>query len=402
MSCWIYCCLLLSLFCSGCATTYSNGSGSHTLSEPTMKPEQLMEKVIKVKTTLTSSGSSAWRVDEMRVPGRETLRSVSFLDSDLGWAGGKGVLYRTNDGGASWLPVEINLPNEAFITQILFLSKTIGWLVIQKEATSPLTYHDNYFRLLRTTDGGTTWKTQLEDKDSVVKRIRLSEDREAWLIGLKYTSLEPLRAHDFIMHSSDLGESWKDVSDPLNEVLRGIPIKVEFTDALPDGPGGVSILLPRGGVFKTQDAGQTWHQQNGTIDDSSYACSCHLGVIDNHRTWIGGDKDDSHSVLGMVAIRDPDSWREYIVFGVSFSDILFLSRDRILTCGSTTPKQQGYTEKRGAVISYSSDGATSWSFVYDNPKASKVNALAVVDPNHVWAVGEGGLILRLTATTVTN
>jgi photosystem II stability/assembly factor-like uncharacterized protein len=323
---------------------------------------------------------------------------VFFLDSDLGWAGGKGVLYRTNDGGESWLPVEIDLQNDTFVTQILFTNKSIGWLIIQKEAASPLTYHDNYFRLLQTTDGGTTWKTQLEDKDSVVNRIRLSGEREVWLIGLKYTSLEPLRAHDFIMHSTDFGESWKDVSEPLNEVLRGIPIKVEFTDALPDGPGRLSVLLPRGSVFKTQDAGQSWHRQNGTIDDSSYACSCHLGVTNNQLTWVGGDKDDSHSVLGMVAIRDVDSWREYILFGVSFSDILFLSRDRVLTCGSTTPKQQGYTEKREAVVTYSSDGGTSWSFVYRNPKAKRINAISAVDSRHVWAVGDDGLILRLTAT----
>src|SRR5262249_24465337 len=159
---------------------------------------------------------------------------------------------------------------------------------------------------------------------------------------LKYTNLDPLRTHDFILHSSNLGESWKDVSGPLNEALRGMSIKVEFKDVLPDGPDSASVLLPRGSVFKTQDAGQSWHRQNGTIDDSSYACSCHLGVTDNRRSWVGGDKDDSHSVLGMVAVRDPDSWKEYMVFGVSFSDVLFLSRDRILTCGSMTPNQQGY------------------------------------------------------------
>src|SRR3989442_3625703 len=106
--------------------------------------------------------------------------------------------------------------------------------------------------------------------------------------------------------------------------------------------------------------------------------------------------------MGMVALKEGDSWKEYLLARVSFADVVFLSRDRILTCGSTTPNQHGYTEKREAVVSYSSDGGTTWSFIYHNPKASKINAFAVVDPDHIWAVGDGGLILRLTTTTKTD
>ncbi|MDQ5845389.1 MAG: hypothetical protein M3539_08855 [Acidobacteriota bacterium] len=113
------------------------------------------------------------------------------------------------------------------------------------------------------------------------------------------------------------------------------------------------------------------------------------------RLWVGGHKDDSRSVLGMVAVNEGDSWKEYLLFGVSFFDIMFLSRDRVLTCGSATPDQQGYTEKRHAVVSYSADGGPTWSLIYRNPKARKINALAAVDADHVWAVGDDGLILRL-------
>jgi photosystem II stability/assembly factor-like uncharacterized protein len=402
INCVACCFLLLCSLCSSCATTYSNGSAARPVNERTPVHEKLMESVIRVKATHTRSGSSAWSVDEKRTQGRENLRSVYFLDANHGWVGGKGVLYKTTDGGKTWLSVGIDIPKEAFVKELFFQTESLGWLTIQQEATSPLTYQDNYYRLLRTTDGGTTWKTLLEDKDSILNRIRFSSTGEGWLIGFKYTNLEPLRTRDFILHTSDLGKTWKDVSETLNQILGAMPIKVEFTDIVTEGAGRASVLLPRGSIYKTDDAGRNWYRLNGTIDDSSYSCSCRLGVTNTHHVWIGGDKDDSHSVLGMVAVKDDDSWREYILFGVSFSDIQFLSRDRIVTGGSTTPNQQGYTVKREAVVSYSSDGGTSWSFIYHNPKVKKINALSAVDSDHVWAVGDDGLILRLTATIKTD
>jgi hypothetical protein len=110
---------------------------------------------------------------------------------------------------------------------------------------------------------------------------------------------------------------------------------------------------------------------------------------------VGGQKDDTRTIRGMVAVKEDDSWREYLVNGVSFSDILLLSRSRILTCGTYAPEQGEFTKKRYVALTYSSDGGTSWSLVYVNPKAGKINALGAVDSEHVWAVGDDGLILRL-------
>jgi len=364
--------------------------------------ERRREEVIHVKTVLSKAELSSWKVDETRPIDQKALRSVFFIDEMHGWVGGTGTLYRTVDGGKTWLGVDIGVSKAAFVTKFLFTNLAEGWAVAQEESSDPLTYHDNHFWLLRTGDGGRTWTTQLDSEDSVVNQIRFANEREGWLVGIKYTGLKPLRGHDFIFHTVDLGKHWLDVSEPLNRMLNDMPIKVEFTDIMPEGPQTASVLLPTGSVFKTDDAGLSWRQQNGIIDDFTYVCSCQIGVTDNQRVWVGGWKDDRKSVLGMVALKEGDSWKEYLLAGVSFSDILFLSRDRILTCGSTTPNQQGYTEKRQAVVSYSSDGGATWSFVYRNPKASKISALAVVDRDHIWAVGDGGLILRLTATTVTH
>jgi photosystem II stability/assembly factor-like uncharacterized protein len=395
-------CVLFLLLGASCVMIHTNSfvvMEKTALSGQSPKNEQIVENVTRVNTTLSKAGSSPWTVDETRTAGRETLRSIYFLDETRGWVGGKGVLYRTADGGRSWQHVDMRLSPSAFVTQVVFSNPMVGWVVAQQETSSPLTYQDDHFWVMQTRDGGETWKTELERRDSLVNRLRFANDREGWLVGTKYTNPVPIRAHEFILHTLDAGKHWLDVSGSLNEMLTVMPVKVEFTDILPEPPLAARVLLPRGGVFRTSDGGQTWRQLNGTIDDSSYACSCHIGVTDNERVWVGGEKDDSHSVLGMVAISEGAAWREYILFGVSFLDILFLSRDRILTCGSTTPNQQEYTEKREGVVSYSSDGGNSWSFVYHNPKVKKLNALYAVDSDHAWAVGNDGLIVRLRATT---
>lgn len=400
---WLICSCVLSCFLfAGCARTHTNGTAApmmNAVSSQSPANEELMESVIKVKTTLSKAKSSSWKVDETKMVGHETLRSVHFLDAIHGWAGGKDVLYRTADGGKTWLRVDIDLAQNASVTQVVFLNLATGWVVVQNEAASPLTYQANHFWLMQTNDGGQTWKAQLENADSVVNRIRFSNEQEGWLAGTKYTNLMPLRAHEFVFHTLDRGEHWLDVSEQLNQMLERARIRPSITDIIPEGALTASVLTVEGSVFRTDDGGRSWRQRNGTIDDSSYACSCHLGITDDHRLWVGGDKDDSRSMLGMVAVKEDDSWKEYLLGGVSFSDLLFLSRDRILTCGSTTPNQQGYTEKRQAVVSYSSDGGTTWSFIYRNPRVKKINAIAVVDPDHIWAVGDDGVILRLTATT---
>jgi photosystem II stability/assembly factor-like uncharacterized protein len=364
--------------------------------------EKQRERVIHVKTVLGKADSSSWRVDETRAAGQQGLRSVFFLDDMHGWVGGRGALYRTTDGGKTWPRVDITVSKTACVKKLHFTNPTVGWAVVQEEASDPLTFHDNHFLLIRTSDGGGTWTTQLDSQDSVVNQIRFANEREAWLIGIKYTGLKPLRGEDFIFHTLDGGEHWADVSGSLNKMLTDLPIELGFTDILPEGPLTATVLMSEGNIFRTSDGGRTWQPQNETIDDFNYVCFCRIGMTDNHRVWVGGWKDDRRSVLGMVALKEGDSWKEYLLAGVSFSDIVFLSRDRILTCGSTTPSQQGSTEKREAVLSYSPDGGTSWSFVYRNPKASKINAIAMVDPNHGWAVGNDGLILRLTATTKTD
>jgi photosystem II stability/assembly factor-like uncharacterized protein len=392
----------LSILCISCMNTRSGGTALSRLPSPEVRSQmgnREREQVTHVEATLKKSASVDWHVDETKTVGQEDLASVFFLDENHGWAGTRDTLYSTTDGGKSWRRIEIRISKTALVKKIVFTSQNDGWAVVQDQSSDPLKYDANHFWLMRSVDGGNTWTTKQDSKDSVVNELRFADKSEGWFIGTKYTGIKPLRGQDFIFHTTDGGEHWVDVSEPLNQMIGNLPLKLGFTDISPATQLTASVIMSEGNVFTTNDGGRHWQAVSVTIDDFSHVCFCHIGETDNHGIWLGGWRDDRRSLLGMVAWKEADTWREYLLAGVSFLDLLFVSRDGILTSGSTTPNQQGYTEQREAVVTYSADRGATWSFVYRNPKAKRINAISAVDSNHVWAVGDDGLILRLTATT---
>jgi photosystem II stability/assembly factor-like uncharacterized protein len=47
------------------------------------------------------------------------------------------------------------------------------------------------------------------------------------------------------------------------------------------------------------------------------------------------------------------------------------------------------------VLLVSSDGGRNWSVIYRNTKIKSINAIAAINSEFVWAVGDDGLILRV-------
>lgn len=106
----------------------------------------------------TSDGGNTW---EMRsLPGKVSdFPTISWLDALDGWAtfGNPPAvpLYRTRDGGVTWAPVQTNLllqtPNGS-IFGLYFVDQDTGFAFAGPADTS------GYTLLLKTTDGGHTWK----------------------------------------------------------------------------------------------------------------------------------------------------------------------------------------------------------------------------------------------------
>lgn len=349
---------------------------------------------------LTKPSVQYWQVETLTFPSKSPLRSGFFVDGNNGWVGGKGTLYGTRDGGKSWIASSLIIDQKSVVTQLQFSTQSNGWAVIQQKSDDVFNITDNNFRLVRTTDAGLSWHTQLESSSSVSNRIRFMNELEGWLVGFKLVGTNPIKWNDLLLHTVDGGLHWLDMSNQLRGLVDGPygSTNEQLTDIAQGGESTLRLLISDGRVLESKDSGMNWREVNGRIDTRNYVCSCQLGKISGDYTIVGS-KDDTKSVIGMLAVRVTNTWQKIMLSGISFDDAVFLNGDRILTCGSTTPNQEGNTDKRAAVITYSPDGGKTWSFVYQNTTIPKMSALAAVDSDHLWAVGDNGLVLWLTTTT---
>lgn len=390
--------VVLWFLCNGCATYTSNSTAQKSGSAnqaATTEPQVPSASVTRIKANLIEPTSREWLFKEKRTTGREDLRSVYFLNDTTGWAGGRGVLYHTTDAGETWRKLSLEIHSDAYVTQIIFRNTLTGWALVQRDgdASSP---GDSQFWLLFTMDGGETWTTQLDIVATVATGIRLGKDREVWLVGTKYSTAGGLEHRNLLLHTLDEGNHWDDVSEQLIQAADNAPIRLTLTDVAPEVSLTADVLMHEGSVFRTGDGGRSWQRTNATIDNDAYVCFCQMGFTENGSLWASGGKDDKKSVLGLFALREDKNWKEFLLSGVYFSNVHFLSQNQILGAGSSTPDQNSaFTDKRHATILFSSDAGATWTRVYKSPRAKKFYGMAAPSTRKFYAVSDEGLIVLI-------
>jgi len=100
----------------------------------------------------TTNGGRTWRVQTVLAERALHASGASFVDASHGWiCGESGVIVRTVDGGANWQ--WLNSGTDALMTNVVFVDRTHGWA-----SGIGGDYPDTWDVLLRTVNGGLTWK----------------------------------------------------------------------------------------------------------------------------------------------------------------------------------------------------------------------------------------------------
>ena len=146
------------------------------------------------------SGVRAQRIEVLSETPQLSLRGLSVVDDQVVWVSGtKGTVGKSIDGGKTWSWTTVKGFESRDFRDIEAFDKNTAVIV----AVASPAY------ILRTTDGGTTWKQVYENKLEAMflDAMDFLDDKHGRVIG------DPIQGKIFIATTADGGVTWKELQD---------------------------------------------------------------------------------------------------------------------------------------------------------------------------------------------
>ena len=211
----------------------------------------------------TTNGGATWTSQHSGTT--STLVGITFIDAKRGWAVGyDGALVKTSNGGATWTAKHFGGAQKGNyrLFSVSFVDGRHGWISGGYYNASRRWW---YGLVLKTSDGGLTWKASTNNKyDAGLLGVSFVDASHGWAVG--YAGL--------IVTTSDGGVHWKQQTASSNADLSG----VSFVDA----KHGWAVARD-GTICKTGDGGVHW-KANRPTKTTLYAVS----FADGRRGWACG------------------------------------------------------------------------------------------------------------------
>jgi photosystem II stability/assembly factor-like uncharacterized protein len=299
------------------------------------------------------------------------FQKVYFVDSLRGWvADYNGVLLRTDDGGAKWDVISIFNVNN--LNSVFFTDRLNGYLVGHKRSGTKNPEKGDDCLIVRSEDGGETWKDVSPDTDFRTCSLRdvfFLNASEGWAVGEVQLFNEEL-VTGVVFHTTNAGRNW--TSNLISNNTTRALSSVKFASSKKGWAAG------DGGIIQTTNGGRSWSLgfENSEID--FYDVEIYEGII-----WAVGS-------YGTIITRADQgkTWRQISLSnGLEkfwFSRIKFADDKRGWMVG-------GFGGK--TVILSTNDGGTTW--ISENTEGINgfLNSVEATD-KHVIVVGGNGIILR--------
>lgn len=170
---------------------------------------------------------------QAKVPTRQLLTSVFFVDDKHGWAVGHDAqILASEDGGVTWTKQFEELKRESPLLDVWFQDVNSGFAV------------GAYGALMATTDGGKHWEDvsdRLDNEDQYhLNGIAAVKDAGLFIVGEQGS----------MFRSADWGQTWEKLEGPYEGSLFGVIGTAQANTMLAYGL--------RGNLFRSTDFGTTW------------------------------------------------------------------------------------------------------------------------------------------------
>lgn len=389
--------VVLFIAALSCTSRVTNNSAAIEL-----PPRPSEGSVTDSSATIVGDDSKSWKATVTKLNSKESLRTLQLFEPGNGWtASAQGSIFKTGDGGNTWAKSAISMPEGASLSSAHFLNATIGWVALSKTSGNPANYETDQVWVMRTDDGGANWSIQYTATGASLRRIFFTDQDEGWAVGMRTLGLKPINQAHYVLHTSNGGRTWIDVSKELNEIASDAKGRIQdhTTDIHATSMSKAVVVSLRGKVFSTDDGGKSWRQVSAIANEPTQTCICQIGEIGEGRPsiWIMGSADSLEGMWGMLAVMKVDnSWTRYRTTGVYFRDAVRFSNEVFASGSLYSEKKSGSKGvNRDGVIMYSTDEGKTWTTIYRNSTVAGINALARTTSGDIYAVGDDGLVINL-------
>jgi photosystem II stability/assembly factor-like uncharacterized protein len=285
------------------------------------------------------------------------LHGVYFLDQNRGWvAGSGGTLLETIDGGQTWR--KLNSLTKDNLRDVYFANEKIGWLVAERDLLKLKTNDEPRTYLLRTEDGGLSWRPVFLNESDVnarLVRVVFADADRGWVFG----------ESGVVFATRDGGAHWVRQASPTKYLLLG----GDFVDSAHGWLVGAGAT-----IIQTSDGGTTW--KTGNVRDGAGARFTSASFVGTSLGWAVG-------TAGRV-FASTDGGRTWFAqrsnVDTDLLDVKFIDA------------ADGWAVGTQGTLLNTKDGGIHW-FASASVTSHSLERLFFVDQNHGWAVGFGGTIL---------
>lgn len=350
-----------------------------------MKMLRTLAAIVVSLITLTALLTSCAPRGENPVEGVTTpgVTTIKMVDARKGWALKGGTVLRTTDGGRTWKdvsPKEDRYPEGAGAA---FLDSDHAWLAVTVPQPDQMR---GTLRIYRTADGGSTWESSDIAEPAVVGKLTFLNANDGWAV--LHQGIAMMHEQVAVFGTTDGGKTWSPFSATSLEGEEGsLPLtgdKSGLSFATKD-KGFVTGYWPIPGspyLFSTVDGGRTWSQTDLPIPAGSEGA--------HFFTYPPVFSSENEGVLP-VSIRDAE--QNFIFYSTKNggetwqpgSPISFESSN--LTWDS--PSAGLIVVATGEGLQVSRDAGKSWSKVSPSIDLGEDTVMSFISETTGWVLSQG-------------
>lgn len=288
-------------------------------------------------------------------------------------------LYRTEDNGVTWSNISPStsmlFPNNPdYGKDIFFLNKDSGWVIRN-------TISSGEAIILRTNDGGMTWKMASLPDNARVSAVFFLDAEQGWIVTEgDYRASSEAKA---VYSTKDSGATWNkimstpilsaDASARLHKLPRtGIISGMSFTDKK---HGFVTVIeAGQPSLYETKSGGVSWNKVDGWFDTQKFP-SCTRFSIDapeffrgnTQYGWVpfGCVKEDSIKYQGYFTEDGGASW-SFVPLAVPW-----LQGDSAALSTTFLNRREGWS-LYGSLVYHTTDLGATWSLLPQSTKLTEI------------------------------